>query len=62
MFKKQTPVSNQQVAVNYCRSITDDEWRRFRRAVDGYRKADKVLSGDDDGDISDLADQIIETN
>lgn len=49
-------------ALAYCRTLTDEEWKRFKRAVDAYRKADRVLSGEDvDGDITDIADQIIET-
>ena len=62
MFKKRFKPTGQSIAVEHCRSLSDDDWRRFKRAVDGYRKADIILSGEDvDSDIGDISEQIIET-
>ncbi len=58
-FKKPQP-SRQDQALSYCRSLSEEEWKWFKRATDAYRKADKLLKGEDD--IDDLADQLIETN
>ena len=62
MFKKRFQPNGQYVAVEHCRSLSDDDWRRFKRAVEWYHKADIILSGEDvDSDIGDISEQIIET-
>lgn len=61
MLRRSTP-SPQPIALEYCRSLSDEDWRRFKRAVEGYRKADRILSGEDaDGDVNDLGEQLLET-
>lgn len=70
MFKKFRKVPefnsvqrNQQNALRYIRELSDEEWKRFKRAAESYRKSDKILNGDDDDDITQLAagESFIET-
>lgn len=64
LFKNGTAQMKKQrdSAVSYLRAITDEEWSRFKKAVENYRKADKILSGENtDSEIGDIAEQIIET-
>jgi len=64
MFKRKNhqPAENlQEQALRYIRSLTDDEWKTFKKASDSYRKSDKILSGEDDDDIVSAADDLIET-
>lgn len=53
----------QEAALVYCRSLTDVDWRRFKRAVDSYRRSDRILSGEDtDAEIGDISDELLPTD
>lgn len=67
MFKKKAiqpnPIERQHEALSYIRDLSDDDWKRFKRAAESYRKSDKILAGEEgeDDSVFNVSDEFIET-